>query len=124
MADVALHHDVDALHRDPATRGRVTLDDKKTTTAGRASVLAGVALDGHLARHHILGNAGTGRAVHGDRRLLVHARAIVANAALHIEVDGGVDADGHCMSAARIQNFPIVFVGTVFLAVKSFIELT
>ena len=80
-----LHDDVDALHRDAAARGGVALDDQQAALAGGAGILAGVALDADLARHHVLGDAGAGRAMHDDGRLLVHAGAIIADAALDLD---------------------------------------
>jgi hypothetical protein len=55
-------------------------------------ILAGVAFHDDGARHHVLGHAGADRARHTDRRLLVHAAAIVAGGALHGHVERRVEA--------------------------------
>ena len=38
---------------------------------------------------------------------VIHAGAVVADAAAHIDADGLVDADGDGMAAARIDDFEV-----------------
>ena len=49
--------------------------------------LARVAVDDDRARHHVLGDAGAGVAVHAHGRALVHAGAVVAHVALDLDLD-------------------------------------
>ena len=102
MADRAADHDVDALHRDAAARRRIALDDEEPAIAGGARRLAGIALDAHDARHHVLGNAGAGMAVDDDLGLLVHAAAIEADMAVDLDGDRRIEAAGDGMLAHRI----------------------
>src|SRR5436190_1633372 len=96
--DLAADDDVDALHRDAATRGGIALDDQQAAAAGGPGILAGVAFDHDLARHHVLADAGSGRTVHGDGGTIIHAAAVIADAAAHIDADRLVDADGNRMA--------------------------
>ena len=66
VADRALHHDRDALHRDAAARGGVAVDDEHAAAARGAGTLRAVAGDMDPARHHVLGHARAGMAVDGD----------------------------------------------------------
>ena len=50
----------------PQRERGVALDDEEPAAAGGAGVLAGVAFDDDVARHHVLGHAGAGRAVDDD----------------------------------------------------------
>jgi hypothetical protein len=88
----------------------------------RADALRGVALHMDLARHHVLGDALTGMAVHHDRRLLVHAGAVVADIAGDLDQNGDVDAHGHGMLAAWIEHVPVGFVGVRRQRVKGGVQ--
>ena len=112
MADRALHHDVDALHRDAAAGGGVAVDAEQPATAGGAGRLAGVALDMDEARHHVLGDAGAGAAMDDDGRLLVHAGAVVADRAVDLDGDRRVEAGGDGMTCRRdCRTTPVALVG-------------
>jgi hypothetical protein len=62
VPDIAVHHDVDALHRDAAARAGIALDDQQPAMARGPGILAGVAFDDDGARHHVLGHARPDRA--------------------------------------------------------------
>src|SRR4051812_25732109 len=104
MADIAMDHDVDALHRYAAARGGVALDDEQAAAARSAGILAGITFDHHAACHHVLGDPGTGRAVHGDGAADVHAGAVVAHRASHRDGDRLVDTDRERVRSARIDD--------------------
>ena len=91
--------------------------------AGGAGVLAGVAFDDDLARHHVLGGAGSGGAVHDDGRLLVHAGAVIADGPLDLDVERRIDADGDGVLALGVEHFPLRLVGAGRLLVQKLVEL-
>ena len=66
--------DLDALHRDPAARGRVAAHDHQPAAPRGRARLARVAVDHHGAGHDVLGQPDARVAVHAHRRALVHAR--------------------------------------------------
>ena len=46
-----------------------------------------------------------------NRRQLVHARAVVADVAFDLDLDGGVETGGHRMRAVRVENAPVLWAG-------------
>src|SRR5205814_4010831 len=97
-------HDIDALHRDAAARGGITLDDEKPAIAGGAGRFGRIAFDPDEARHHVLGNPDTGMAMNDDLRLLVHAPGIEAGMALDLDRDRLIEPAGDRMLAHRIAD--------------------
>ncbi len=73
---------------------------------GGARRLAGIALHMNLARHHVLANTDTGIAFDDHRRLLVHARAVIARVPHDLDRDRRIEADRKRMLAKRIFNTP------------------
>ena len=117
MADRPFDYDIDALHRDAASRGSVAVDHEEAAAAGRAGALRRVTLHMYAARYHIFGHALAGGAVNDDRRFFVHPRAIVADMPFNLDRDRRIDAGSDRMLAARIENPPMGLVGGRFQAV-------
>ena len=92
MPDRTLHDDVDALHRDAASRRRIAVDTQQTANPGRTRGLTGVSHDMDPPRHHILSNPRSGVAVDRNARLLVHAGAVVASVSFDRDRHRSVDA--------------------------------
>src|SRR4051812_39088673 len=107
VADRAADDDVDALHRDAAARRGVALDDDEAAAAGGGRRLARVALDDHRPGHDVLGDADARVAVHADRRLLVHAGAVVADVPVDLDGDRRVEPDRQRVRAARVDDAPM-----------------
>ena len=63
--------------------------------------------DEHFTRHHVLGNALAGIAVHHDPRALVHSGAVVADVAVDLDGDGRGRARCNRVLAARIEHTPM-----------------
>ena len=85
--------------------------------------LPGVALHMHPPGHHVFGDARAGVAVDDDRRLLVHAGAVIADMSLDLDRDRRVDADGDRVLPARIEDAPVRFVGVGLEAMQRRVEL-
>jgi hypothetical protein len=107
MPDRSLHDDVDALHGDAAARRGIAIDHQQAAAATRARGLRGIALDADFPRHHVLGNALPGIAVHHHPRPLVHSSAVVANVAVDLDDDGRGQARCNRMLPARIEHAPM-----------------
>src|SRR3954449_3140150 len=125
VADRAADDDVDALHRDAAARRGVAVDDHEAAAAGGGSRLARVALDDHGPGHDVLGDPDARVAVHADRRLLVHARAVVADVPVDLDRDRRVEPDRQRVRAARVHDAPVarLCVGASSERVKARVEL-
>src|SRR5215211_1909703 len=106
VPDRALDHDPHALHRDPAARGRIAAHDDQPAAPGRGARLARVAVDGDGPGHDVLGQADARVPVHAHGRALVHAGAVVADVAVDVDLDLGVDPDGDRVRAARVRDAP------------------
>jgi hypothetical protein len=60
--------------------------------------------------------------MHGDRGFAVHAAAIIADAAAHIDGDIRVDAGRDRVAAFRVEDLPGGLVGAVRDVVKGVVE--
>ncbi len=96
---------------------------EKAAAAGGAGILAGVALHDHRARHHVLRHARPGAAVDDDRRRLVHAGAVIADASLDLDADRRVDADRDGVPALRVEDEPVALVGPFASGMQSLVEV-
>ncbi len=124
MADAAADHDVDAFHGNPAARPGIAFNHQQATVCRCAGCLRGAALDPHSAGHHVFRAADTDVAVHGDRRFLVHPRAVVTRVALDIDGDGFVDADRQVVRAIGMRDQPFAVLQFLDLIVQGLIEIT
>lgn len=124
MADISVDDDIDAFHRDAAARRRIALYDEQAAAPGSARILAGIAFDHDFAGHHVFRDARSCRAVNRDRSAIVHAGAIVADGAVHIDHDGTVDPDGDRMAATRIGDFVGQIVRALLNIMQGPIEFT
>jgi hypothetical protein len=106
VPDGPVHNDVDPLHRDTAAGTGIALDNQKPAMARGAGILARVAFHDHGAGHHVLGHARPDRPRHTDRRLLVHAAAVVTGGAPHGDVDRRVEANGDGVAALGVHDLP------------------
>ena len=122
MPDRALDHDVDAAGRDAAAARGIAVDHEQTAAPRGAGGSRGIAFDVHAARHHVLGDADAGRAIDDDVGALVHAGAVIAGIAVDLDGDGGIDAGGDGMAAARIDHAEIGVVGPLPEIVQHLIE--
>src|SRR3712207_4929816 len=123
VAHGAVDDDVDALHRDAAARGGVALDDDQPAVSGGACRLAGVALDPDGPRHDVLGEADAAVAAHADRRVLVHARAVVADVPLDQDLDRRVESGGDRVAAAGLDDAPMTRPASARQRVQPRVEL-
>ncbi len=111
MADIALHDDIDAFHRNPATGGGIALDDEKPAATGSTRILRGI--PSMTTVPDIMFSATpAGRAVNGDGATIIHTGAVIADRTMHIDGYGTVDADGNGVMAARIDDFKFGVVYT------------
>ena len=90
----------------------------KPAAPGRAGILAGIAVDDDRARHHVLGHARPGRALDADRRLLVHARAVIAGRPAHRDVHRRIHPGGNRMGALGVDDLPGGHVGLALQGVQ------
>ena len=97
--------DVDALHRDPASRTGVALDHDEPAVAGRARPCEALPFTRTLARHDVLGEPGPAwpLTVTGA---LVHARAVIPDVALDANRHGHAQARGDRVLALRADHAP------------------
>jgi hypothetical protein len=124
VPDRAADDDVDALHRDPAARGRITVDDEQAAPGGCSRRLARVPLDDDRAGHKVLGEPWTRVPMHAHGRELVHPRAVVADVPVYLDLDLGVDAAGHGVGAVRVEHAPAPRAGpAVHEVVEALVEL-
>ena len=106
VPDRAADDDVDALHRDAAARRGVAVDDEQPAVRGRARRLADAAVDDDDARHHVLGDPGARVAAHAHRRVLVHAGAVVADVAVDLDLELGVEPARDGVRTLRVDDPP------------------
>src|SRR5439155_21791304 len=106
VADGAPHHDVDALHRDAAASRGIAVDDEQPAVAARAGRLARAPVHDYPAGHQVLGQPGARVTVHAHGRKLVHAGAVVADMAVNLDVELGVEPAGDRMSPVRVEDAP------------------
>src|SRR5262249_55396310 len=66
--------------------------------------LTAAAVDDHRAGHHVLGHANATVAVHADRRLLVHAGAVVTDVTVDLDLVGRVEPDRDGVPSARVAH--------------------
>src|SRR5262249_23614485 len=88
----------------------IALDDEHAAASRGASRLRGVAGDADPTAHHVLADPCTGMAVDCDRRLLVHAAAIVADMTFDDDLDRPGEAGCNRLGAARIEDAPRALV--------------
>src|SRR6202043_2720453 len=105
-ADRAFHENIDALHRNAAARGGVAVDDQQSAATDGTGRLAGIAHDVNQSVHHVFGNPGAGIAANPDRRPLGHAAAIIADMAVDLDLDRGIDADADGVVALGVLDLP------------------
>jgi len=65
---------------------------------------------------------GSGIAVNTQPGLLVHAAAIIADVAVDLDIDGGIDADADRVFALRVLDLPERLVGVRRKPMQRFVE--
>ncbi len=70
--------------------------------------LAGIAFDPHFPRHHVLGDAGAGIAMHDHLAQLVHPGAVISDRSVDLDGDGMIQARGDGVFAAGVDHTPDV----------------
>ena len=118
MAEIAVYDNVDALHRNAATRRRISLDHQQSAIAGCARVLARIAVNHHGSRHHVFSHTWAGRTYNVDVCLLVHAGAVVPGGSTHGDFYRTVQTAGNRMAAPRVDDLPDLLVGVRLLRLQ------
>src|SRR5581483_2799865 len=79
-------------------------DAEQAAVRARTGRLRRTALDDNRPGHHVLGDTDTAVAAHADGRELVHARAVVADVAVDLDVERSVEADRDRMATVRVRE--------------------
>ena len=119
MADIAMHDDINALHRNPATRRCIAFDHEEAAATRCTGILACVAINDNRAGHHIFRNTRTGRALDANCRQFVHSTAIIPGGSSHCDINSRIKANCNGVCALRIDDFPCRLVGLALQRVKS-----
>src|ERR1700691_2943783 len=111
MPDRAADDNVDALHRNAAARTGIAFDHHQPAMAGGRGRLRSIASDADDAGHDVLREPRSSMTIDRDRRLLVHAGAVVADMAFDLDLNRAIDADGYGMGASRVKDAPKALIG-------------
>jgi hypothetical protein len=94
------------------------------TTRSPPRRLADVPVHLDAPGHEVLGDAGGRVPVHADGGALVHARAVVADVTLDLDLDVGVEPARERVRAVRIQDPPVARARLAREVVEALVQLS